>query len=116
MTATISCATAPYLAESGCTELIRDNQHLLLERMLPVVAGRCVLLDLQKVTRIDAAGIAALISLYRTACEAGHTFSVSNPSPHVREILALVGLDKILDSQNTERIPNFNNRFDRTAA
>ena len=107
MTAAICCATPPYLAESGCTELIRDNQHLLLERLLPLVELRCVSLDLQTVTRIDAAGIAALISLYRTACEAGHTFAVSNLSPHVREILVLVGLDRILESQNTDNVPYF---------
>ena len=116
MTAAISCATAPYLAESGLTELVRGNEQLLLERILPLVERRCVALDLHTVTRIDAAGIAALISLYCAACESGHTFTVTNPSPHVKEILALVGLDRILESQNTDRFPNFSDRFDRTAA
>ena len=53
-------------------------------------------LDLGRVERIDAAGIAALITLYRAACEAGQCFGVTNPTPHVREILELVGLDRFL--------------------
>jgi anti-anti-sigma regulatory factor len=52
------------------------------------------------VDRIDAAGIAALISLYGCARDAGHGFMVANASTHVREILELVGLDRILLSQN----------------
>jgi len=116
MTATNSCATSPFLAESGLTELVRGNERLLLERLLPLVERRCVALDLHAVRRIDAAGIAALISLYCAACKSGHTFTVSNPSPHVAEILALVGLVRILDSQNADRFPNFSDRFDRTAA
>lgn len=116
MTATISCASAPYLAESGLTELVRDNQQLLLDRMLPLVASQCVSLDLHSVTRIDAAGIAALISLYRAASGAGHMFTVSNPSPRVREILSLVGLHEILESQNTGELPYFSTQLEETAA
>jgi anti-anti-sigma factor len=116
MTAAICCATASYLAESGCTELVRDNERLLLERMQPLVERRCVSLDLHSVTRIDAAGLAALIKLYCAAREAGHTFTVSNPSPHVAEILALVGLERILESQNTDRFPSSSTRFEETAA
>lgn len=116
MTAIICCATAPHLVESGCTELIRDNQKVLLERMLPLVECGCISLDLHTITRIDAAGIAALISVYRAAREAGHTFTVSNPSPHVREILGMVGLDKILESQNADSVPHFSTRFEKTAA
>ena len=116
MTPAICCATAPYLAETGCTELVRDNERLLLERLLPLVERCCVMLDLHTVRRIDAAGIAALISLYRAACEAGHTFTVSNPSPHVAEVLALVGLARILQPRDTGRVPIFGTRCDETAA
>jgi anti-anti-sigma regulatory factor len=55
------------------------------------------------VERIDAAGIAALISLYSIASEAGHRFSVSNAAPRVAELLTLVGLDGILMSHNAEQ-------------
>jgi anti-anti-sigma regulatory factor len=52
------------------------------------------------VERSDAAGIAALISLYWCADAAGNKFAVVNASAHVAEILALVGLDRILLSRN----------------
>ncbi len=116
MAATICWATTPYLAESEFTELVRGNERLLLERMLPLVERRCVALDLHTVKRIDAAGLAALIRLYCAAREAGHTFAVSNPSPRVGEILSLVGLDRILESQNTDKLPYFSTRFEETAA
>ena len=116
MAATICWATTPYLAESGLTELVRGNERLLLERMLPLVERRCVALDLHTVKRIDAAGLAALIRLYCAAREAGHAFTVSNPSPRVGEILSLVGLDRILESQNTDKLPYFSTRFEETAA
>jgi anti-anti-sigma factor len=112
----IRCATAPYPAESGFAELVRDNERLFLERMLPLVERRCVALDFHTVKRIDAAGLATLISLYCAAREAGHTFTVSNPSPHVGEILALVGLNAILESQNTENSSYCSTRFEETAA
>jgi anti-anti-sigma factor len=116
MTATISCATAPYLVESRLTELVKGNELLLLEQILPLVERQCVSLDLHTVTRIDAAGIAALISLYCKATEAGHMFTISNPSRHVREILSLVGLDRILESQNTGELPYFSTQFEEVAA
>ncbi len=116
MAATICWATTPYLAESEFTELVRGNERLLLERMLPLVERRCVALDLHTVKRIDAAGLAALIRLYCAARGAGHTFTVSNPTPHVREILALVGLREILESQNTDKLPYFSTRFEEAAA
>jgi anti-anti-sigma factor len=83
----------------GMTELVRGNEHLLLDRLMPVVRAQSIGLDLQSVTRIDAAGLAALITLYSEACKAGHRLTVSHPSRHVQEILNLVGLDRILIPQ-----------------
>lgn len=80
----------------GITELVRGNEGRLLERMTPLVCRESVWLDLGRVERIDAAGVAALITLYRMALEAGRRFRVTNPRPHVAEILGLLGLDGIL--------------------
>ena len=88
---------------SQLTELVRGTEHRLLEEMTPLVQRQNVALNLTSVERIDAAGIAALISLYRLASEAGHHFSVSSASPHVVELLALVGLDRILMSHNAKQ-------------
>lgn len=82
------------------TELVRGSEQSLLERLTPLVRRQSVLLDLGRVQRIDAAGIAALISLHANAYEAGYCFTVVNPTPHVAEILSLVGLERILVSRN----------------
>jgi len=84
---------------SHTTELVRGQEHDLLEQFMPVVRRQSTTLDLAPIERIDAAGLSALITLYCEACKAGHSFKVLHPGRHVREILALVGLDRILVSQ-----------------
>jgi anti-anti-sigma factor len=85
---------------AGLAELVRGNEQILLAQLSPLVRRQDMTLDLCAVERIDAAGIAALIALYAAAREAGYRFTVANPSPHVAEILTLVGLERILVSHN----------------
>ena len=92
--------TAP-IELTELTELVRGNERGLLTRLIPLVRRQSVILDLGRVQRIDAAGVAALISLHASAYEAGHCFSVVNTTPRVAEILSLVGLERILVSRNT---------------
>ncbi|MGO9325788.1 MAG: STAS domain-containing protein [Terracidiphilus sp.] len=80
-------------------ELVRGQEHGFLEELAPAVVRENVALDFGEVERIDAAGLAALITLYTDACKAGHTLTVSRPNRHVREILQIVGLDRILVAQ-----------------
>jgi anti-anti-sigma regulatory factor len=98
------------------TELVRGCDRHLVEEMTPIVRRQSVSLDITSVERIDAAGIAALISIYRVAKEAGNSFSVSNAAPHVAELLALVGLDGILLSHNAKQSSHSNCRLARSAA
>lgn len=77
-------------------ELVRGSETHIVDAMLPRVKQESVALNLSGVERIDAAGIAALITLYCSAIEAGNAFSVVAPSPHVLELLRLVGLEHIL--------------------
>jgi anti-anti-sigma factor len=100
----------------GITELVRGNEARLVERIAPLARVRPVLLDLSGVERIDAAGVAALITLYRMACEAGCRFGVINPRPHVAEILALVGLDRILLAEWVEEQSPCGAEFAQSAA
>ncbi len=44
----------------------------------------------------------ALIRLYCDAVQAGAMFTILNPRPHVREILAIVGIDRLLMAANAE--------------
>lgn len=84
------------VALDGITELVRGTDTQLVAALAPVVRAESIALDLNEVHRIDAAGIAALISLYGYARDAGHVFQVCNVSHRVAEILTLVGLDHIL--------------------
>ncbi|MGD0829538.1 MAG: STAS domain-containing protein [Terracidiphilus sp.] len=99
---------AEQMEQTDLTELVRGNEQVFLARYSPLARQRSMTLDLSPVKRIDAAGIAALIALHACAHEAGHCFSVVNPTPHVAEILALVGLERLLVSHNT----NINSHYD----
>lgn len=90
----------PVMSE-GLHSLVRGTEAEFLEQMMPLVRRQSVCLDLGRVERIDAAGIAALIELYRAAREAGRCFGVTNPMPHVKEILGLVGLDRFLMNESS---------------
>jgi anti-anti-sigma factor len=98
------------------TELVRGCDEDLKARLAPLVRLHDVSLDLRNVERIDASGIAVLISLYGWAHEAGHSFTVANASHRVAEILALVGLDKILLSHNTDNKSHSEQCLERPAA
>ena len=87
-------------------ELVRGSELALVERLRPLVRVERVLLDLSGVERIDAAGIAALVTLYAEAERAGTSFHVANPRRHVAELLGLVGLDGILWSHDTGLTPH----------
>lgn len=77
-------------------ELVRGQEQDFLERLAPVVQSQSVSLDLESVERIDAAGLAVLITLYCDASKAGHSFTIARPRRHVREVLSVVGLDRLL--------------------
>jgi anti-anti-sigma factor len=98
------------------TELVRGQEQDLIQEVLPLVRQHNVVLDLGNVLRIDAAGIAALISLYGTARDARHSLTVANASARVAEILALVGVDRVLLSQNAVKKSHPDNCYEESAA
>src|SRR6202044_1663736 len=97
-------------------ELVRGQDQSFVEQLTPLVSRQSVTLDLTHIERIDAAGIAALISLYWCADAAGNRFAVVNASTRVAEILALVGLDRILVSRNAAPSPQSEPCFAQPAA
>lgn len=101
---------------NSATELVRGQEHKFLEEINPLVRKQSVCLDLSGIKRIDAAGLAALIRLYCTANEAGHRFTIANPSEHVAEILRLVGLDRVLLADQGCEAPFFSGHLQETAA
>ena len=123
MTCTISIPMETAIFPAGerteqtqLTELVRGNEQGLLARLSPLVRRHSVTLDMSSVERIDAAGIAALISLHAGAHETGHSFTVANLSPHVAEILMLVGLERILVSKYAVTESDSGSQFYRPAA
>jgi anti-anti-sigma factor len=103
-------------APNGMTELVRGTDQRLVECISFLLHEQNVALDLSTVGRIDAAGVAALISLYGVARNAGHNFTVCNVSGHVREILSIVGLEHILVSHDVVRASHSAACFERPAA
>ncbi|MGA9670974.1 MAG: STAS domain-containing protein [Terracidiphilus sp.] len=98
------------------TELVRGCDSRLVDRLAAHVRRQSIALDFHSVERIDAAGIAALTTLYCNARQAGHHFSIFNASARVKEVLALVGLDRILLSRNTVHESYAKACLDRPAA
>jgi anti-anti-sigma factor len=88
----------------------------LLAWLAPLVRRQSVTLDMHSILRIDAAGIAALVSLYSVAQQAGHRFRVANLSPRVAEVLRLVGLEGILLFHRAAWKSDSSSRLERTAA
>jgi anti-anti-sigma factor len=84
------------------TELVKGQEQKFLDELKPLVLRQSVRLDLSGIERIDAAGLAALITVYCDARQAGHDFTISNPSHRVAEILAIVGLDKLLVASHAD--------------
>lgn len=105
--------------EGKLHELVRGEEQRLVKELQPIVREQSVTLDMRHVERIDAAGIAVLISLYGEARMSGHEFAITNASHRVAEILELVGLDRILTSQNAEKAfpcPQGENCYEMPAA
>ncbi|HEU5351069.1 MAG TPA: STAS domain-containing protein [Terracidiphilus sp.] len=100
MNTTFDTATALRIAPDDLNELVRGQELTFVERLTPLVRQQSIVLDFTHVDRVDAAGIAALIALYGTAQGAGHSFVITGVCAHVREVLTLVGLDRILLSHN----------------
>ena len=101
---------------SGLTELVRGCDRRLVDRLAAHVRQQSLALDFHCVERIDAAGIAALTTLYCEARQAGHHFTIFNASPRVMEVLSLVGLDRILLSRDAVHENYLRSCFDRPAA
>jgi anti-anti-sigma factor len=101
---------------AGLTELVRGCDRRLVDRLTAHVRRQSIALDFRSVERIDAAGIAALTTLYCNARQAGHHFTIFNASPRVVEVLSLVGLDRILLSRNAVHESYSDACLDRPAA
>jgi anti-anti-sigma factor len=115
---TASASKTTPVVVSFSSELVRGTEDHWMGYLMPRVRQESVALDLSGVERIDAAGIATLITLYCTSVEAGTDFSIVSPSAHVTELLRIVGLESILiaDCRATGSGENCLDQRDRSAA
>lgn len=116
MTSILSNTNSLLIAPGDLHELVRGQEQEFVKRMSCIVRRESVTLDFAHVQRIDAAGIAALISLYASAMKAGNRFGVINATSHVEEILTVVGLDRILISRNVVQAAQAEACFGQPAA
>lgn len=65
-----------------------------------------VILDLRDVTFLDSSGLHVLLAHHRSAVESQRRLTVADGSPAVSHVLALTGLDRVLDCTTT-RGPEF---------
>jgi anti-anti-sigma factor len=97
-------------------ELVRGEETNFVEEVAAQLRLHSVELDLSAVDRIDAAGIAALLSLYAQAHHLGRSLTIVALSRHVKEILTLVGLEPLLVSHNVINAPQSGPRLQTVAA
>ncbi|HEV2118033.1 MAG TPA: STAS domain-containing protein [Terriglobales bacterium] len=66
-----------------------------------------LIIDLQGVEALDAAGLGALLRVRQWCNAQGTEMKLINPKKHVREVLAVTALDSVLDLQPAEGEENF---------
>lgn len=79
-----------------------DNPNPLSKLMGDAWSGNRVLLDFARVTYIDSSAIGWLITCQRAFKQAGGTFILHTIQPHVRQILDVLKMGKILSLAENE--------------
>ena len=101
------------LHSSTRTDHIRVSAHGELDAsnssgvrsVLVGMLGRttCLVVDLQRTRFIDSSGLGALIHVAKAAERAKVEFEVVRPSPEVRRMIALTGLEHLLHTDRSDR-------------
>ena len=78
--------------------VLREKVHELLE------GGRSkILLNLEKVSYMDSAGIGELVACYKHAIEKEGTVKLLNPSGKVYDLLQLTKLEEVFETYRDEK-------------
>ncbi len=84
--------------------LTRESQ--LIDGLLAEVqqqADRRVLIDLSRVSRVDSCSLGALMACYSDAVHNGGMVKLLNPNRRIRELLAMTGINGILECFEDEQ-------------
>ena len=63
-----------------------------------------ILLNVQGVPSVDTTGLAEIIQGYLAATRRGGALKLEHPSPHVRELLRITGLCRVLEVFESESV------------
>jgi anti-sigma B factor antagonist len=66
------------------------------DEFLASAASGSIRVDLTDLEYISSAGISVILRAYKRLDDGGHTLTLVNPSPHVRNVFHYAGLDQIL--------------------
>lgn len=89
--------SAPPVVQLACAgRLVLGVEAETLRCMATSRPERKIVLDLQRVHTIDAAGLGLLVELHGWARERSRSFVVANPSPRVHKLITLTNLKSVL--------------------
>jgi anti-sigma B factor antagonist len=78
--------------------VLRDRVVELLEK-----GNHQIVLNLERVTYMDSAGIGELVACYKRAKEKGGTVKLLNPSGKVLDLLTLTKLEEVFETYRQEQ-------------
>jgi len=78
--------------------VLREEVNKLLES-----DRKSILLNLDKVTYMDSAGIGELVACYKRAAESGARLKLLNPSGRVSDLLSLTKLQQVFEIYKDEK-------------
>ena len=78
--------------------VLRDRVVELLDK-----GSHQIVLNLEKVTYMDSAGIGELVACYKRAKEKGGTVKLLNPSGKVLDLLTLTKLEEVFETYRQEQ-------------
>jgi anti-anti-sigma regulatory factor len=84
---------APRLLDRENWSAFRRLAIAAVEAQMPVASGGRLVVDLSMTTRVDSAGLGALIMLQQRASELRHTVCLRGASEELRLLLVLTRLD-----------------------
>ena len=76
--------------------IVRGEDLDLLQETIVAEPARHIILDLDHVEAVDAAGLGELVYLYHWSVQQGIEFAITNLNPRVRALMELTNLDTIL--------------------
>ncbi len=84
---------------------IGEGDVVLREKVLEMLGAgeKNVLLNLEKVSYMDSAGIGELVACYKRSKEKGGSVKLLKPSGKVLDLLQLTKLEEVFDTYNDEK-------------